>query len=104
MSEKKRFYRELCKNVNRILGRRAVTVDRIVRYVAEAKRIRRTKGTMDLIHFLTTLRERLFTPEEVKRLKQSSQYKEFSSRLLDLMVYEGVITVGESRMLKRMVF
>ncbi|PTX61240.1 hypothetical protein C8P63_10734 [Melghirimyces profundicolus] len=101
--KEKAFYRELAKNVNQILGRKAVTSDRIVRAVGQAKYIRQTRGKMALIHYLHTLKERLFSESELERLKQSPRQREFSYGMLDILVYEKVITPAESRMLKRMV-
>ncbi|MFD1407419.1 hypothetical protein ACFQ49_04505 [Kroppenstedtia eburnea] len=103
MSRNKVFYTDLARTVNRILGRKALSVERIVRTVDEAKRIRQTRGVFVLVQYLTTLSERLFTPAEVEKLRESPKKREYTDRMLDLMVHEQVVTPTEARMLKRMV-
>jgi hypothetical protein len=97
------LYEVAAQHVNRILGRRAVSVRRIHHVIEQAKQVRRSGGAFALLHYSTELVHRLFTPEEVEKLKQSPRYREFSHRLLDLMVEEQVITRREAMMLKRAV-
>ncbi|MFD1426607.1 KaiC/GvpD/RAD55 family RecA-like ATPase [Kroppenstedtia sanguinis] len=103
MNRNKAFYTDLVRTVNRILGRRALSVERIVRTVDEAKRIRQNRGALVLVQYLTSLSERLFTPAEVEKLKRSPKKREYTDRMLDLMVHEQVVSPTEARMLKRMV-
>ena len=102
-SEANAFYKELAHNINRTLGRKAVSADRIRRGVKQAKQIRRTGGMTALLHFARGLAERLFSPEEVEKLKQSPRYREYSHRMIDLLVWEEVITRTEALMLIRAV-
>src|SRR5690606_10899972 len=97
------LYLEAAQHINRILRRKAVSVRRIHRLIEQAKQVRRSGGVLALLHFSTALAHRLFTPEEVERLKQSPRYRELSHRLIDLMVEEQVITRREAMMLKRAV-
>lgn len=97
------LYEEAVQHINRILGRRAVSVKRIHRLIEQAKQVRRSGGVLALVHYSTELVHRLFTPGEVERLKQSPRYRELSHRLIDLLIEEGVITRQEAMMLKRTV-
>ncbi|TCS93097.1 hypothetical protein [Hazenella coriacea] len=97
------FYQDLVKKINQTLGRKAVSVEQIKSLMKEAKRVRKTQGTMGLLSFASQIPYRLFSPQEVEKLKQSPYWGEFSSKLIDLLVYEGVITPTEARMLKRYV-
>lgn len=97
------LYEEAAQHINRILGRKAVSVRRIHRVIEQAKQVRRSGGVFALLHFSTELVHRLFTPEEVEKLKQSPRYRELSYQLIDLMVEEQVITRREAMMLKRTV-
>ncbi len=60
-------------------------------------------GHSVLVQYLTSLSERLFTPAEVEKLKRSPKKREYTDRMLDLMVHEQVVSPTEARMLKRMV-
>lgn len=97
------FYQELVNKINQTLGRKTVSTEKIKSLMKEAKRVRRTQGTIGLLSFASQIPYQLFTPQEVDRLKQSPYWAEFSYKLVDSLVYEGVITPTESRMLKRYV-
>ncbi|OYD06434.1 hypothetical protein [Paludifilum halophilum] len=103
MNSKTLLYQEVARAINRTLGRKAVTVERIVRTVEEAKRVRKKEGSLSLVQYLNHLTERMFSPPEVEKLKQSPRKKELSNRMLDLLVKEQVITPREAVMLKKMV-
>lgn len=97
------LYEEAARHINRVLGRKAVSVRRIHQVIEQAKQVRRSGGAFALLHYSTELVHRLFTPGEVEKLKQSPRYRELSHRLLDLMVEERVVTRREAMMLKRAV-
>ena len=97
------LYEEAAQYINRVLGRRAVSVRRIHRVIEQAKQVRRSGGAFALLHYSTELVHRLFAPDEVEKLKGSSRYGELARRLIDLMVEERVITRREAMMLKRAV-
>lgn len=97
------LYEELAQHINRMLGRKAVSARRIHGVVEQAKQVRRAGGVMALLHFSTELLHRLFTPEEVEKLKRSPRYREMSYKIIDLLVEEEVITRREAMMLKRAV-
>jgi hypothetical protein len=101
--QKNAIYAEAARQINQILGRKAVSVRRIHRLIEQAKQIRRSGGVLALLHFSTEMVHRLFTPEEVEMLKQSPRYREMSFQLIDLMVEEQVITRREAMILKRAV-
>lgn len=103
LNGKRTLFKEVVQAVNQTLGRKAVTVERINQLVKETKRIRQARGTMALLQYLTHMKEQLFTPAELERLKKSPKQREFSFRMLDLLVHEHVITPREAQMLKRMV-
>ncbi|GGE16706.1 hypothetical protein GCM10011571_17980 [Marinithermofilum abyssi] len=103
MNQKQLLYHDFARTVNRTLGRTAVTVERIHRTVEEAKRVRQTGGTMALLQYVNGLSERLFSPVEVEKLKQSPRRTELSNRMLDLLVKEKVLTPSQAMMLKGMV-
>ncbi len=103
MSEKERFYAELVQVINRTLGRRAVTVERVRRTVNEAKRVKKMEGVPGLLAYATNLADRLFTPREAEMLKESPYRKVYSDRMIDLLVREKILTPLQGRMLKRTV-
>jgi hypothetical protein len=98
---KEDFYRELASEINRTLKRKAVTSKQIQDVVEQARYIRRSRGLMGLWAFASELPYRFFTHEEIELLKRSPKWHEFTSRMIDLMVIEGVITPAEAGLLKR---
>ncbi|MBA4494748.1 hypothetical protein ACFO25_17450 [Paenactinomyces guangxiensis] len=94
-------YQVVARTINQTLGRKAVTVDQIKSLVSQAKMIRRRQGVMGLLAFSQQIPYRLFTQEEIERLKRSPRWYELSSKMIDLMVTEGVLTPAEAGMLKR---
>jgi hypothetical protein len=103
VNQKQLLYHDLARTINRTLGRTVVTVEGIHRTVEEAKRVRQTGGTMALLQYVNGLSERLFSPVDVEKLKQSPRRTELSNRMLDLLVLEKVLTPGQAMMLKGMV-
>ncbi|PTM59115.1 hypothetical protein [Desmospora activa] len=97
------LYRELAQTVNRSLGRQAITTTLIEQTVAEAKKVRRLRGTWGLVKFLEGRMDRLFSSHEMEKLKLHPRRRELSYRMLDHLVAEGVMSPTESLMLKRMV-
>ncbi|WP_124727646.1 hypothetical protein [Staphylospora marina] len=95
------FYRELATEINRTLGRKAVSSREIGNLVEQAKMIRRTRGLMGLMAFASEIPYRYFTPEEIEYLRHSPRWNELGDRLIRLLVMEGVITPAEAGMLRR---
>lgn len=95
------FYSDFVQAVNQTVGRKALTVDQLQQLIWEAKRIRQRYGVMGLMSFASDLPYRFFTHEEIEKMKNSPYYVEFSSKMIDLMVMEGVLTPMEARLLKR---
>jgi len=95
------FYRELVQTLNQTVGRQAVTVDQLLALIAEAKKIRKMQGPFGLMSFASELPYRFLTHQEVERIQQSPRWYEFSNKMIDLMVQEGVVTPFEATMLKR---
>jgi hypothetical protein len=94
-------YQDVVRTINQTLGRKAVSVEQLKSLVNQAKMIRRTKGVMALMSFASQLPYRLFTQQEIDQLQRSPRWSELSGKMIDLMVYEGVITPTEAGMLKR---
>ena len=103
MSEKERFYAELVQVINRTLGRRAVTVERVRRTVNEAKRVKKMEGVPGLLAYATNLADRLFTPRAAEMLKEPPHKTAYTARMLHLLVHEKILTPLQGRMLKRTV-
>lgn len=96
------LYREVEQAVNQALGRQAITTPMLKQTVAEAKKVRRLRGTWGVVKFLESRMERQFSPHEVEQLKLHPRRRELSYRMLDHLVAERVISPTESMMLKRM--
>lgn len=99
----KTFYDDFVRVINQTVGRRAITVEQLKQLIVEAKRIRRRYGIMGLMSFASELPYRFFTQEEIEKMQHSPYYAEFSSKMIDWMVIEGVLTPVEARLLKRYV-
>lgn len=103
LNEKEQFYAELVQAINHTLGRRAVTVGQVRQTVKEAKRVRKREGMPGLLLYATNLSDHLFTPREAELLKRSPYRRTYSYRMIDLLVYEKVLTPFQGQMLKRTV-
>lgn len=101
MRKSKAFYSDFVNVVNYTVGRKALTVEQLKQLIKEAKYIRRRYGLMELMSFASELPYRFFTQKEIDKLQRSPYYAEFSSRMIDYLVIEGVITPIEARLLKR---
>ncbi|SEN15705.1 hypothetical protein [Lihuaxuella thermophila] len=99
--DKNQVYQDVVRTINQTVGRKAVTVEQIKSLVNQAKMIRRTRGVTGLMSFASQLPYRMFTQQEIERLQRSPRWYELSGKMIDLMVYEGVITPMEARMLKQ---
>ncbi|MDR6227255.1 hypothetical protein [Desmospora profundinema] len=97
------LYREIAQTVNQTLGRQAITATLIKQTIAEAKKVRQIRGSWGLIRFLENRAERLLSPHEVEKLKQHPRWKELTTRMLEHLAAQRVITPTEALMLKRMV-
>lgn len=101
MSHNDHVYQDVARTINQTVGRKAVTVEQMKSLVKEAKVVRRTQGVMGLWAFASQIPYRFFTEKEIEKLKQSPRWYELSSKMIDLMVQEKVITPMEAKMLKR---
>lgn len=103
MSTEDRIYYDLAETINQTIGRKAVSPRRLSKIVAEAKMIRKTKGTMALMSYAQNLPYQFLSASEIETLRRSSKYREFSLRVIDLFVREKVVTPFEAMMLRRSV-
>ncbi|MBA4602410.1 hypothetical protein [Thermoactinomyces mirandus] len=101
MNQRDAFYRELAEEINRTVGRKAVSASKIKSLIRQAKQIRAVYGTAGLMSFARELPWRLFTPQEIERLQRSPRWPELSSKFVDAMVMEEVITPFEANMIRR---
>ncbi|SFS51345.1 hypothetical protein [Marininema halotolerans] len=99
---KKALYQDLTQTVNLALGRKAISVQMLTKTVEEARFVRQTRGVFALITYMNQLADHVFTPEEIEILKAHPRRKELTSRVLDHLIKEEVITFTESLMLRRM--
>lgn len=95
------LYQEVADLINSTTGRKAVSASRLQKLVLEAKYIRKTQGTMALMSFAQQLPYKFLSANEIETLKRSPKYREFSHRVIDLFVREGVISQFEAMMLRR---
>ncbi|WP_044642572.1 hypothetical protein [Risungbinella massiliensis] len=95
------IYKDTAKAINQELGRKAVSVEYLMKLVQEAKKVRRTRGTQGLIEFGSKLPTKLFSENEINKLQRSPQYRSTMSKMVDLLVYESVINPFEAMLLKR---
>jgi hypothetical protein len=100
---REREYQEIADSINQLVGRQAVSSKKIKSIVKEAKYIRKTEGTAGLLRFATALPYQFFTPQELEYIQTTSQYRELSARLIDLLIAEGVISSFEAMFLRRQV-
>jgi hypothetical protein len=101
MNQRDAFYVELAEEINRTVGRNAVSPQKIKSLIKQAKQIRRSYGKMGLWAFARELPWQIFTPREIDRLQRSPRWHELSNRFVDAMVMEGVITPFEANMIRR---
>lgn len=94
-------YRSLAKNINRTLGRKAISARKIDALVEEAKWVRTRRGKMGLWQFTSQLPSRYFTPNEIDQLKASPVWGEFSHQLIQILLNERVITPMEAQMVRQ---
>ncbi|SDX99256.1 hypothetical protein [Thermoactinomyces sp. DSM 45892] len=97
------LYRDVADLVNTTTGRRAVSASRLQKLVMEAKYVRKTQGTMGLMNYAQRLPYQFLSTNEIEMLRTSPRYREFSYRVIDLFVREGVISQFEAMMLRRAV-
>ncbi|TCP70647.1 hypothetical protein [Baia soyae] len=97
------LYKEVSHLVNSTTGRKAVSASRLQKLVMEAKYVRRTQGTMGLMNYAQRLPYQFLSTNEIEMLRRSPKYREFSHRVIDLFVREGVISQFEAMMLRRAV-
>lgn len=98
---KKALYQELTLKINKTLNRKAVSVEQIYAVVEKAKVVKKTKGTFGLFAFATKIPSHFFTDAEVEKLKKSPHWAEFSQKMIDLFVREGIISQSQASMAKR---
>lgn len=103
MGKQQALYRDIAQTVNQTLGRQAISVTLIKQTIAEAKQVRQIRGSWGLLRFLEKRVERVFLPHEVEKLKRHPRWKELSTRMVDHLAAQRVITATEALMLKRMV-
>ena len=96
----KTLYQELAMKVNKTLNRKAITVDQIYAVVEKAKIIKKTKGAFGLFSFATSIPSQFFTDTEIEKLKKSPQWEEFSQKMINLFVKEGIISKMQANMVK----
>lgn len=101
MNQRDAFYRELADEINRTIGRKAISANKIKSVIRQAKQIRAAYGTAGLMSFARELPYRLFTPQELERLQRHPRWQELSSKFVDAMVMEGVITPFEANIIRR---
>lgn len=97
--DREHFYHSLAKNINQTLGRKAITAKKIDSIINHAKRVRQHQGVMGLWNYAAQLLTTFFTETEIERLKQSSQWSEFTRKLIQVLIYERVISPFEAQML-----
>ena len=101
MNQRNAFYEELAEEINRTVGRKAVSPGKIKSLIQQAKQIRRSYGKMGLWSFARELPWQICTPKEIDRLQRSPRWHELSNQFVDAMVMEGVITPFEANMIRR---
>ncbi|SDW01621.1 hypothetical protein SAMN05444487_10188 [Marininema mesophilum] len=99
---KKALYQDLTQTVNQAIGRKAISVQLLMKTVEEARMIRQMRGLFALITYLNQMADQVFTAEEMDILKAHPRRKELVNRIADHLIKEKVITFTESLMLKRM--
>lgn len=103
MSDHQTLYREAANYVNSVIRRKAVTAHMFHQWVERAKRIKRTTGTMGLINHYKRLYKQVLSEREVEKLKNSPRKNEFSYRLIDVLIEEGVLSPTQAKWLKQYV-
>lgn len=103
MSNHQALYRETARYVNKIIRRKAVTPKMFHQWVEDAKRIKRTTGTMGLLSHYKRLYKQILTEHEIEKLKNSARKTELSYRLVDVLVEEGVLSATQAKWLKQYV-
>lgn len=97
----KQLFQELALKINKALNRKAVTVDQINGVVEKAKLVRKTKGSFGLFAYATKIPSHFFTEVEIEKLKNSPHWDEFSQKMINLFVREGIITQTQANMAKK---
>lgn len=103
MSDHQALYRETANYINSVIRRKAVTAHMFHQWVEQAKLIKQTSGTMGLVHHYKRLYKQVLSEREVEKLKNSARKNEFSYRLIDVLIEEGVLSPTQARWLKQYV-
>lgn len=98
---KKQLYQDLALKINKTLNRKAVTVEQIHAVVEKAKLVKKQKGTLGLFGYATKIPAHFFTENEIEKLQNSPYWEEFSQRMIQLFVHEGIISQLQASMAKK---
>ncbi|RAL26136.1 hypothetical protein [Thermoflavimicrobium daqui] len=95
------LYREIADGINQTVGRKAVSVEQLKKIVDEGKYIRQSQGSMALYQFAQEIPYRFLTEREAEKLKNSPNFSDLSTKTIELLLLERVITPFEARMMRR---
>lgn len=97
------FYRQLAKQVNQTVGRKAISAEQIYHMVKKARRLRQQYGFRAVMQYAQELPYQMFRPQELHKLQQSPYWHEYCHAMIDLLIREHVLTPFEGRMARRYV-